>query len=83
MNAYGAMEELSLGAGERVTIDNMHFVAMDGSVEWRVRKFGGWKSFVFGGEGFVIDVSGPGRVWVQTRNLPLFARILRKFYATS
>ncbi|MEB3859626.1 MAG: TIGR00266 family protein, partial [Desulfurococcales archaeon] len=81
VNAYGAMEELSLGPGERVTVDNMHFVAMDGSVGWRIRKFGGLKSFIFGGEGFVIDVTGPGRVWVQTRNLPLFARILGRFLA--
>jgi uncharacterized protein (TIGR00266 family) len=79
INSYGAIEELTLDPGEKITIDNMHFVAMDSSIRWRVRKFGGWKTFIFGGEGFVIDVEGPGRVWVQTRNLPVFARILSRF----
>ena len=79
INSYGAMEELRLGPGERVTVDNMHFVAMDSSVRWRIRKFGGWKSFLFGGEGFVVEVEGPGRVWLQTRNLPAFAGILARF----
>ena len=80
INSYGAIEQINLNPGEKLTIDNMHFVAMDSSISWRVRKFGGWKTFIFGGEGFVIDVEGPGRIWVQTRNLPVFARIISKFF---
>ncbi len=83
INSYGAMERLDLGPGERLTIDNMHFVALDGDMRWSVRKWGGWKTFIFGGEGIVIDVEGPGRIWVQTRNLPTFARLLRKFLPSS
>jgi|Deesub1362B_J571_1020462.scaffolds.fasta_scaffold00003_191 uncharacterized protein (TIGR00266 family) len=79
INSYGAMDELNLLPGDKLTIDNMHFVALDGTVDWRVRKFGGWKSFLLSGEGFVIDVKGPGRVWVQSRNLPVLAKILSKF----
>ena len=79
INSYGAIERIDLNPGEKITVDNMHFVAMDGTVSWRTRKFGGMKSFLFGGEGIVMDVEGPGRVWVQSRNLPIFARILRKY----
>ena len=79
VNSYGGINELKLKSNEKVTIDNMHFVALDGSIKWRVRKFGGWKTFLFGGEGFVIDVEGPGRVWVQSRNLPALAKIISKF----
>jgi uncharacterized protein (TIGR00266 family) len=82
INSYGAMDELNLNPGDKMTIDNMHFVALDGTVDWRIRKFGGWKSFLLGGEGFVIDVKGPGRVWVQSRNLPVFARLVSKFIPT-
>ncbi|RLE73513.1 MAG: TIGR00266 family protein, partial [Thermoprotei archaeon] len=46
---------------------------------WRVRKFGGWKSFILGGEGLVFEVWGPARVYIQSRIIPPFANILRKF----
>ena len=79
INSYGAMEEVTLGPGERMTVDNFHFVAMDDTISWRVRKFGGIKSFIFGGEGVVIEIEGPGRVYLQTRTLPPLAAVLRKF----
>jgi len=79
INSYGAVEKLELAPGEKMTVDNFHFVAMDSTVSWRVRKFGGIKSFIFGGEGIVIEITGPGRVYVQTRTLPPLAAMLRKF----
>ena len=83
INSYGAIEEIKLGYGEKMTVDNMHFVALDGTVRWKIRKWGGWKTFIFGGEGIVVETEGPGRVWVQTRNLPLLARILQKYIQKS
>ncbi len=79
INSYGAIEEIELGSGEKMVLDNMHFVAMDSSVKWRIRKWGSWKTFIFGGEGIVVELEGPGRVWVQTRSLPVLARILAKY----
>jgi len=79
INSYGAIRMIELGEGEKITVDNMHFVALDGSIRWRIRKWGGLKSAIFGGEGLVVEAIGPGRVWVQTRNLPLFARVIRRF----
>jgi len=79
VNSYGGMVEVDLSPGEKITIDNFHFVAMDGSVNWRIRKFGGWKSFFFGGEGFVVELEGPGKVLLQTRILMAFARALRRY----
>ncbi|MEM4576230.1 MAG: TIGR00266 family protein [Candidatus Nezhaarchaeales archaeon] len=79
VNSYGAIEEISLGPGERVTVDNGHFVAMDGTIQWRIRKLGGLKTFFFGGEGLVIETTGPGRIWIQTRTLPSFASVISKY----
>jgi len=79
INSYGAIEKIELAPGEKMTIDNFHFVAMDSTVSWKVRKFGGIKSFIFGGEGVVVEITGPGRVYVQTRTLPPLAAMLRKF----
>ncbi len=79
INSYGGIEVLELEPDERATIDNIHFVAMDGTVKWNARKLGEWKSFLFGGEGLVLDVAGPARVWVQTRTLPTLAQLISKF----
>ncbi|MEM1532584.1 MAG: TIGR00266 family protein [Desulfurococcaceae archaeon] len=83
INSYGAIEEVNLGPGERITVDNNHFVAMDSSVKWRARKFGGLKTFILGGEGIVFDVEGPGKIWIQTRTLPALAQLLQRFLKQS
>ena len=79
MNAYGGVETVSLGAGERMVVDNFHFVAMTSGMKWRVRKFGGIKSFLLSGEGIVIEVEGPGTVYLQTRSLPPFVGLIAKY----
>jgi uncharacterized protein (AIM24 family) len=43
-------------------------------VRYGVRKAGGWKSSILGGEGLVTDFTGPGRVWFQTRNVSDFVQ---------
>ena len=79
VNSYGAIEEVEVAPGETLVVDNMHFVAMPESVDYRVRKLGGMKTFIFGGEGLVVEVHGPARVLVQTRILPPLARLLSRY----
>ncbi len=79
ISSYGAIEEVELKPGERVLVDNFHFVAMDDGLKWEIRKFGGLKSFLFGGEGFVIEVEGPGRLYIQTRSLSPLIEIIAKY----
>lgn len=66
--SYGAIRSATLAAGETMTLDTGHIVAFDDTVQYRVRKAGSWKSTILGGEGLVTDVTGPGRVWLQTRS---------------
>jgi len=80
VNAYGALEKVEIPPGERVIIDNFHFVAMPASTRYRITKVGGLKTLVFGGEGLVVEVEGPAEVLVQTRIMPEFVRILRRFF---
>ena len=69
MSAYGAIRELTLAPGERLTVDTGHIVAFDPTVQYGIRKAGGsWKTTLLGGEGLVCDFTGPGRVWMQTRS---------------
>ena len=79
LNSYGALEVKELGPGEEMTVDNGHLVAMQDTIDFSVGKFGGWKSFIFGGEGLVVKLRGPGKVLLQTRTLPVFAELLSRF----
>jgi len=83
VNAYGGLSRVDLKPGEKVVVDNFHFVAMNEDIKWRVRKFGGWRSFFLGGEGLVLEVEGPGTVYIQTRILPPLARLIRKYMPQS
>ena len=68
IGAYGAIEERLLGAGQRYTVDTGHIVSLDPSISFQLRKSGGWKSTILGGEGLVCELSGPGRVLMQSRS---------------
>lgn len=67
-SSFGAIHKISLAPGRRYTIDTGHIVAFDSHMPHNVRKVGSWKSTLFGGEGFVVDFTGPGDVYLQTRS---------------
>jgi uncharacterized protein (TIGR00266 family) len=67
-SSFGAIHMVSLAPGRRYTIDTGHIVAFDSHIPYSVRKAGNWKSTIFGGEGLVVDFTGPGNVYLQTRS---------------
>lgn len=71
-STYGAIEERILGAGEKYTVDTGHVVGFEGSMGFEVRRVGGWKSTFLSGEGLVVELTGPGRVLMQTRSEEAF-----------
>ena len=60
--------EKTLGAGEHYVVDSSHLVAFDGTIKVQPRTVGGLKSTLLSGEGLVIELTGPGRVFIQTRS---------------
>ena len=72
LSSYGAIHEIMLAAGERHTVDTGHLVAFDETLGFTVRAVGGLKSTLFSGEGLVVDLTGPGRVLMQTRSTDAF-----------
>lgn len=72
LSSFGAIHEIRLGAGETYTVDTGHLVAFTEGIGFQVRRVGGLKSTVFGGEGLVVDLTGPGRVLLQTRSTDAF-----------
>lgn len=67
-SSYGAIEERSLGADEAYTIDSGHVVGFEEAIRYEVKKAGSWKTTILGGEGLVARLTGPGRIWMQTRS---------------
>jgi uncharacterized protein (TIGR00266 family) len=72
IEAFGGLETIDLDRGESHVVDNEHVVAWEGSVEFDARRVGGLKSTLLSGEGLVMDFTGPGTVWYQTRGLDTF-----------
>lgn len=72
VSSFGAIHEVNLGAGETYTVDTGHLVAFSEGIGFKIRRVGGLKSTVFGGEGLVVDLTGPGRVLLQTRSTDAF-----------
>jgi len=68
VSSYGAIYERDLGAGEKYVVDTSHLVAFDGTIDVQVRTVGGLKSTLLSGEGLVVQVTGPGKLWMQTRS---------------
>ncbi len=72
LSSFGAIHEIMVGPGEKLTVDTGHFVAFDEGIGFDVRKIGGMKSTLFSGEGLVVDITGPGRILLQTRSTDSF-----------
>ncbi len=68
VSSYGAIFERVLADGEKYIVDTSHLVAFDSSLGISPRTAGGVKSTLFSGEGLVIEMTGPGRVFIQTRS---------------
>ncbi|MFX0093830.1 MAG: TIGR00266 family protein [Candidatus Hodarchaeota archaeon] len=65
--SFGSFRQFELNPGEKMIIDTGNLVAMEASATYAVRKSGkGLKSFALGGEGLVMDVTGPGKVILQS-----------------
>jgi uncharacterized protein (TIGR00266 family) len=73
INTFGAIETRDLADGEELIVDNFHLVGFSDNCKYDVRKFGGLKSTLLGGEGLVTSIRGPGTIYIQTKNPKEFA----------
>jgi uncharacterized protein (TIGR00266 family) len=68
ISSYGAIHEKNLAAGEKYRVDTGHIVAFSDGMGFQVMRVGGMKSTLFSGEGLVVELTGPGRLLMQTRS---------------
>ena len=84
LNSYGAIIEKTLSSGESYVVDTGHIVAFEESVHYTIKKASkGLFSTLASGEGLVCEYTGPGKIWMQTRNLSAFAQMLAKYITKS
>lgn len=84
LSAYGAVWKKDLQPNETYTVDTGHMVAFEESVNYTVRKAAkGLFSTLASGEGLVAEFTGPGALWIQSRNLRGFAGLIAKLLPTS
>src|SRR6187401_812176 len=70
VHAGGTLTERTLAPGETLRVDTGCIVALQPTVNYDIQYVGKIKTAFFGGEGlFFAELTGPGRVWLQS--LPL------------
>jgi uncharacterized protein (TIGR00266 family) len=76
LSSYGAILEKTLVAGEKYIVDTTHLVAFNESMNVEMKSVGGFKSTVLSGEGLVVHITGPGKLYMQTRSPHAFVQWL-------
>lgn len=74
---YGAVHEVAVAGS--YTCDTGHIVGFTTGVDYRVRKFGGYKGLFLSGEGLIAEFSGQGKLMLQTRNPASLAGFLHGY----
>jgi len=68
ISSYGAIHEIVLPAGQQFTVDTGHLVAFNDTMAYKLRSVGDVRATLLGGEGLVVDLTGPGRILLQSRS---------------
>lgn len=70
VSSYGAMDQISLGAGERLVVDTGHMIAFPDDIDWKMRRAASGRTLTSAktGEFLVFEFTGPGEILTQSRN---------------
>lgn len=79
VNGWGGIISKKLEPEEKMILDNYQLVALSSTAQYRVSKHGSFKTTLFGGEALVIEITGPGTVYLQTKNFMEFVRAIIPF----
>jgi len=69
-----------LGAGETLLVHPGHVGMFEESVSFDITMIRGITNAIFGGDGlFLVQLTGPGRIWLQTLTMPNLAHALMPY----
>jgi len=76
----GELSEYDLQAGQFLRVHPAHVGIVESTVAYELTTVPGIKNKVFGGDGlFLLRLTGPGKVWLQSLSLPMLAHALEPF----
>lgn len=79
LSSFGGILPKTLNPGQRYICDNGHLVAYSASMTYEIARAGTGFGMITTGEGLVTTFTGPGTIFLQTRNLRSFAETLNPF----
>lgn len=85
ISSFGSIHRIDLKPGETRIVDNGHMVAWPTTTSYSLEKASksGWISSFTSGEGIVCKFTGPGYIYIQTRNTSSFGQWLQQFIPKS
>jgi uncharacterized protein (TIGR00266 family) len=76
----GEISEYDLADGQTLRVHPAHVGVIEGSVQYELTTVPGIKNKFFAGDGlFLLRLTGPGKVWLQSLSLPLLADALEPY----
>ncbi|MGN0483199.1 MAG: TIGR00266 family protein [Lachnospiraceae bacterium] len=76
----GSIKEYYLQPGQKILVDTGYLAAMDSTCSLDIKSVPGVKNMMFGGEGiFNTEITGPGRVFLQTMPIQQMAGSIRPY----
>jgi uncharacterized protein (TIGR00266 family) len=76
----GELSEYDLEPGQSLRVHPGHVGLIEGTVQYELTTVPGIKNKLFGGDGlFLLRLTGPGKVWLQSLSLSLLADALEPF----
>jgi uncharacterized protein (AIM24 family) len=76
----GELSEYDLQAGQTMHVHPAHVGLVESSVQYELGMVPGMKNKLFGGDGlFLLKLTGPGKIWLQSLSLPLLAQALEPY----
>lgn len=80
----GELSEYDLAPGQSLRVHPAHIGVVEQSVEYKLTTVPGIKNKFFGGDGlFLMELTGPGKVWLQSMSLSMLASALAPYFAST
>jgi uncharacterized protein (TIGR00266 family) len=78
----GELVHYTLAPGQTLMVHPGHVGMFEGSVQFSMTRVPGISNIAFGGDGFfLVALTGPGQVWLQSMPLPVLAHALQPYLA--
>jgi uncharacterized protein (TIGR00266 family) len=76
----GELSEYDLAEGQSLRVHPAHIGLVEAGVAYELTTVPGIKNKIFGGDGlFLVRLTGPGKVWLQSLSLPMLAHSLAPY----